>query len=533
MSRIRSEKTGPEMRLHGLLTSKGLNDFEMQPKNIFGRPDFYFPNRKTAIFLDGCFWHGCKTCFKIPKTNRKFWKTKIESNMARDGAINKRLTALGIKVIRIKEHHLKENADKVISKIELRLRQDLRPKVLDLFAGAGGFSEGFIAAGCNMVAHIEMDKDACDTIRTRIMYHNLKGLGKLDEYEKYLLGDLEREKLMEKYNLHDDFNSVIRTEINQNNYLDLIMDVGKRLGGKQLDIIIGGPPCQAYSHIGRSSDKKHMIRDTRKHLYKYYIEFLKAFRPKIFVFENVPGLLSAGKGIYLKKMRQLMKEAGYNTDYKILNAADFGVPQERKRVIIIGWNGSSKMETFPEFQKVQRNYGVADFLKDLPKINSGEGVKTQKYFSGNKLLYKLGIINSWVRILTDHISRPQRRIDLEIYKIASENKKNGKDIRYNELPSRLKTHKNQTDFLDRFKVVDKNSLSSHTVIAHIAKDGHYYIHPDSEQNRSLTVREAARLQTFPDDFKFEGSRTSQFRQIGNAVPPMLSKIIAKKIINFI
>ena len=135
--------------------------------------------------------------------------------------------------------------------------------------------------------------------------------------------------------------------------------------------------------------------------------------------------------------------------------------------------------------------------------------------------------------MPDHVSRPHRKHDLEIYRIAVTHKNNGYNIKYNELPKRLKTHKNETGFLDRFKVVNFASANSHTIIAHIAKDGHYYIHPDLKQNRSLTVREAARIQTFPDDFIFEGSRTSQFRQIGNAVPPILSKIIAETILRFI
>jgi DNA (cytosine-5)-methyltransferase 1 len=107
------------------------------------------------------------------------------------------------------------------------------------------------------------------------------------------------------------------------------------------------------------------------------------------------------------------------------------------------------------------------------------------------------------------------------------------NLKYNELPSELKTHKNEINFTDRFKVVDFESPACHTVVAHISKDGHYYIHPDLEQNRSLTVREAARIQTFPDDFKFEGSRTAQFKQIGNAVPPMFSKIIANTLLKYI
>lgn len=433
----------------------------------------------------------------------------------------------------IKERDLKKDPAIFFREIKTVLKQTKQPKVLDLFAGAGGFSEGFMSVGCDMIAHIEMDKDACDTIKTRVLYHALEKRSRLDEYKKYLLGYLKREELINKYGLQKEITTVIQAKIDRSNYKNLVKQVKERLNGEKLDIIIGGPPCQAYSHIGISSDRNHMKRDERKYLYEYYVEFLKALQPKMFVFENVPGLLSAGKGIYLRKMRQRMKEVGYNTDYRILNAAEFGVPQDRKRIILIGWNKNSNMESYPDFQRVERNYRVIDFLSDLPKLNSGKGIRNGKYKSKSNLLHSLKIINPKVQVLLDHVSRPQTKLDLEIYRIAVKKKNEGGNIKYNELPVRLKTHKNQTGFLDRFKVVNALGMASHTIIAHISKDGHYYIHPDLKQNRSLTVREAARIQTFPDDFKFEGSRTSQLRQIGNAVPPMLSKIIANKLTQYL
>jgi len=405
--------------------------------------------------------------------------------------------------------------------------------VIDLFCGAGGFSEGFLSAGCDLIAHVEMDKDACDTIRTRMAYHNLRRAGKLGEYRKYLLGKIDRETLVHNNNLEDEFNSVIQAEISQDNIKDLITDVKKRLDDRRLDMIIGGPPCQAYSHIGRSSDKKRMRRDQRKFLYQYYVEFLRAFKPKLFVFENVPGLLNTGGGIYLKNMRRMMKCAGYTTDYQVFNTSDFGIPQNRKRVILMGWRSNSGISQYPNFQTVKRTYKVADFIGDLPKLHAGEGSRCVSYQSRSLLLRRLGITDRDLPLIIDHSARPQSSRDLEIYKIAVRKKSCGRNMRYDELPERLKNHKNRTAFLDRFKVVDHLAPSSHTIIAHIAKDGHYYIHPDIKQNRSLTVREAARLQTFPDNCYFEGTRTSKFRQIGNAVPPMFSKIIAEKIIRLL
>lgn len=408
-----------------------------------------------------------------------------------------------------------------------------RPKVLDLFAGAGGLSEGFIRAGCEIVGHIEMDKNACNTLITRMIYHALLQKGKMDEYKDYVLGKITRDALIEKYNLQKERDSVIHSKINEGNYKELIEQIKTKLDGQPLDMVVGGPPCQAYSYIGRARDEHGMKNDDRNFLYKYYIEFLKALKPKIFVFENVPGLKSAGKGKYLRDMQRLMKEAGYETGYDILNAADFGVPQNRKRVILVGWSKDSKLREYPKFKEVQRDYFVKDFFSNLPKIQAGEEIKTRKFSQKNNLLEKLGIVSPEFGLLMDHVSRPNTKQDLEIYRRAVLAKQNGENIKYNQLPGRLKTHNNEEGFLDRFKVVDAKAKGSHTVVAHIAKDGHFYIHPDIKQNRSLTVREAARLQTFPDDYKFEGDRGPRFKQIGNAVPPLFAYHIASLIVKYI
>ena len=407
-------------------------------------------------------------------------------------------------------------------------------KILDLFAGAGGLSEGFVRAGCKVIGHIEMDKDSCDTLITRMVYHALLKRGKFEEYRDYILGNVTRDELIEKYNLQTERDSVICAKIKENNYKELISQVKKRLKGGQLDIIVGGPPCQAYSHIGRAVDDKNMRWDSRKFLYRYYLEFLKALKPKIFVFENVPGLMTSGKGRYLREMRKLMKRAGYETDFRVLNTADFGVPQNRRRIILVGWNKKSKLKKYPEFPVSSHEYFVQDFLSDLPKIKAGTGKQlVRDFISSSEILKELIIANPNLGVLMDHIARPHKKSDLEIYKRAVQIKATGGNIKYNELPKYLKTHKNEDAFLDRFKVVDGAARGSQTILAHIAKDGHYYIHPDPKQNRSLTVREAARLQAFPDDYKFEGGRGSQFRQIGNAVPPMFSAIIAAELVKYI
>lgn len=534
MSRIRSKGTKPEKDFEAILKEEEVKNFRRHPKHVLGKPDFYFPKQKLAIFLDGCFWHGCKKCFRMPATNQAFWKNKIENNILRDKAVASKLKSSGIKVLRIMEHELKENPEKIFTKIKEEFSKEKSPKVLDLFAGAGGLSEGFISAGCEMVGHIESDKNACDTIITRMVYHALVKKGKTSEYKNYLLGKISRDDLIEKYGLQKERDSVMCAKIGEDNYKSLIDQVIDRLGGEPLDMIVGGPPCQAYSYIGRARDKHNMRRDDRNLLYRYYVEFLRKLKPKIFVFENVPGIKSAGKGRYLADMRKLMKESGYETGLSIVNAVDFGVPQNRKRVILVGWNKHAKLKSYPVFTGIERDYGVKDFFIDLPKIQSGAGKPlVQNFASKNPLLRKLGIINPKIDLLLDHVSRPNRKQDLEIYKLAVLTKTEGKNIKYPDLPANLKTHKNESGFLDRFKVVDASSKGSHTVVAHISKDGHFYIHPDLKQNRSISVREAARLQTFPDDYKFEGSRGPQLRQIGNAVPPMLSGFIAKELVKYL
>jgi len=229
-----------------------------------------------------------------------------------------------------------------------------------------------------------------------------------------------------------------------------------------------------------------------------------------------------------------MKRAGYETDFQILNAVDFGVPQNRRRVILVGWNKKSKLAGYPYFPaSTENDYLVKDFLKDLPRLGAGKGTPLKNFSSKNRLLIKLGIVNPKLPILMEHVARPNTKQDLEIYRRAVLARQRGRIMKYNSLPKRLKTHKNDGIFLDRFKVVDAKARGSHTIVAHAAKDGHFYIHPDIKQNRSLTVREAARLQTFPDDYKFEGERGPQFRQIGNAVPPILSTLVAKELIKYI
>lgn len=400
---------------------------------------------------------------------------------------------------------------------------------IDLFAGAGGLSEGFIRAGFKPIAHVEMNKDACDTLRTRTAFHYLKENDRVSEYYEYLIGNISRELLWSKIPSHL-IKSVINKEISPKTLPEIFEIIDKELKQEDVDLVIGGPPCQAYSIAGRARDPKGMVEDPRNHLYKYYVEFLKRYKPKMFVFENVPGILSANNGGYLELIFEAVREAGYELDKRVLNSKNFGVLQDRKRVIIIGWKKELKLK-FPFFEEKENQYEVLKHLfSDLPKIKSGHGEwKLTKYSNeANNYLESTGIRNG-IDFTTQHISRKNNENDLEIYRIAVDKWVNeGKRLNYAELPERLIKHNNTKSFTNRFQVVNHKGLA-HTIVAHICADGHYYIHPDIEQNRSISVREAARIQSFPDDYFFESSRTAAFKQIGNAVPVLMGEGIAKKI----
>lgn len=403
---------------------------------------------------------------------------------------------------------------------------------IDLFSGAGGLSEGFIRAGYNPIAHVEMNPDACNTLKTRTAFHFLNKIGKQKLYYDYLYGKITRDQLWDSVpkNLIE---SVINIEISKQNLDSIFNIIDGSLNETNVDIIIGGPPCQAYSIVGRARDPKGMQDDPRNHLYKYYVSFLKKYNPKMFVFENVPGILSAKNGEFLKKILNAIKRAGYQIEMpekKHLNAKDFNVLQNRKRVIIIGWKKNLKLK-YPEFNKKEADYTIGESLfSDLPKLNHGEGsLGVVKYSKPATDYLKQTGIRNCIDFTTQHITRPHNEVDLEIYRIAVNLLTNhGKKLNYADLPKRLIKHKNTTSFTNRFRVIDPESISN-TVVAHIAMDGHYYIHPDIKQNRSISLREAARIQSFPDDYFFEGSRTAAFKQIGNAVPPLMAEKIAKKL----
>jgi len=401
---------------------------------------------------------------------------------------------------------------------------------IDLFAGAGGLSEGFVREDFHPVAHVEMNKEACDTIRTRIAFHYLTRNKKSKAYFSYLKNEISRDELWSQVP-EELLNSVINTEISNKTISSIFSQIDKNLDSKkQVDLIIGGPPCQAYSLVGRSRDPNRMKGDKRNYLFRYYAQFLERYKPKYFVFENVLGLLTAGNKKYLNEMIRLFDSIGYSVaEPTVLNTEEYGVLQKRRRVIIIGQRGKKKFD-FPTPDKIKNNWQTKrDLLFDLPRLNPGDELPVTYYTKPINEYLEQSKIRNGVDFVTQHIARNHNDRDLEIYSMAIDKWMNNQErLKYNDIPKRLQTHKNTKAFLDRYKVVDPEG-HSHTIVAHIAKDGHYYIYPDSKQVRSLSVREAARIQSFPDDYYFEGGRTSAFKQIGNAVPPLMAKAIAKEI----
>ncbi len=401
---------------------------------------------------------------------------------------------------------------------------------IDLFAGAGGLSEGFKSVGFEPVAHIEMNRDAAYTLKTRACYYYLKVNGQLNSYYNYEKGLITRDAL---YALVPQkiLDSVLNTTISKGTIKGIFEKVDVLLQSNpdwhnSVDIIIGGPPCQAYSLIGRAVKDDNMEDDPRNYLYKLYCRFLKKYKPKMFVFENVPGLLTANGGKHFENIKRYLRHVGYEIEFKELNAKDFGVLQNRRRIIIIGWRAGEKYH-YPEFNAVSHAYTVNDILKDLPAMQAGESSSKYRKIKPSDYLAEYGIRDN-DDVLTFHIARPHIERDREIYRRVIDLWNDGhKRLRYCDLPEELRTHHNVTAFLDRFKIVEGDTAACHTMMAHISKDGHYFIHPDKKQARSITVREAARIQSFPDNYYFEGSRTAAFTQIGNAVPPIMAKAIAE------
>lgn len=401
---------------------------------------------------------------------------------------------------------------------------------LELFVGCGGLLDGFEKTGYyNTLAGVEWQKYACDTLINRLR----KKYNHSDAEKKVLHFDIQRtEELIngweedEKYGSNKGLNHIIN--------------------GRNIDLIVGGPPCQAYSLAGRIQDKDGMRNDYRNYLFESYLRVVQVYRPKLIVFENVEGLLSAmpnGESI-IEKIRQGFDQIGFDIiddirGQALIDLTMFGVPQKRKRVILVGLNrdyfgdsGSNQETLYYFYNSVLKEYrsesipNVFDAIGDLPKLYpSGEDYRIEgRKFS--HFPHKTDI--NW------HIPRYHNSRDMEIFGTLANDIITGKNKYQSTVDlRRLYTEKTgRTSNVHKYYVLRWNEPSN-TIPAHLKKDGLRHIHPDPEQARSITVREAARLQTFDDDFEFIGSMVQNYGMIGNAVPPEFARRLASAIYDLI
>ncbi len=447
------------------------------------------------------------------------------------------------------------------------MTDQFKPVALDLFAGPGGLSDGFWQAGFEIAAQVEKDHIACETLRLRVIFRELKRRRKLKEYWKLIRGETSQEGLYGKYsNIADRCSAqVINKEFGTKDpdasgpaaIYSLMRDGIKFLKGRKAHVLLAGPPCQAFSLVGRSRDPNRMRDDDRHFLFQYFLLALDEFEPDFFVFENVPGILSArnqrGQTLQmlieqfnsLKRPYELSVPKSGDFSILILDSIWFRVPQRRRRIFFIGYR-KDLLKKRPELSQIIQQLRslasreiltVADAIGDLPILRPGEGNDGWwgKYQTVTDLTRYQIEMRQKAEGIVNFKARTHMESDLERYRFFIERHKNGArkatlfDLS-SERPDLMPAHKNLDKFLDRFRVQWWTRPSS-TVMSHISKDGHYYIHPDISQCRSFTVREAARCQSFSDDFIFTGPRTEQFVQVGNAVPPRLAAVIARVLIN--
>ena len=397
-------------------------------------------------------------------------------------------------------------------------------KVIDLFAGCGGLIDGFMQTGLyESVASVEWQKHQVNTLKNR-----LKTKWGVNDADKTVLHfDIQREDLFTGWENDADYGTSIG--------LDKIVE---EKGG--VDIIIGGPPCQAYSVAGRIRDKDNMKEDYRNYLFEHYLSVVNRYRPKLFVFENVPGMLSAmPDGTLIPDLiRRDAEKIGYKIienikEYAQLNTSDYGVPQNRRRVILIGLNTEyfkdSCNEVLNKFyteilpkHKTNHAISVEEAIGDLPKLFP---LETDKIDTAKKKSHKLAECEvSW------HTPRYHNPMDMDIFKELALDIELGEN-KYTKASELNKIYEKRTGkktSVHKYHVLRKN-LPSTTILAHLYKDGLRFIHYDSKQARSITVREAARLQSFDDDFEFVGPQGAAYQMIGNAVPPKFAKVLAKSV----
>jgi len=366
-----------------------------------------------------------------------------------------------------------------------KLRADGHRLAADLFSGAGGLSLGLEMAGYRVVLGIDRDKEATETHR-----HHFGGLT--------LSWDLANPERVARVG-------------------QLIKDAG-------VELIAGGPPCQPFSRAGRSKIRHRIVNgfddpsEERRHLWRSYLEIVSIARPAAVLMENVPDIALDKDMFILRTMVHELESMGYAVEKRVVDTSQYGVPQFRQRLILVALRDKLAF-TWPT--SVPDRVTLGNAISDLPDVEGGwrpeGGADGWAPYEAPKNSFqqrmRAGMDGDDANRVYDHITRPVREDD----KIAFESM--DAKTRYSDLPEELRRYRADI-FDDKYKRLDEHGLSR-TITAHIAKDGYWYIHP--KQSRTLTVREAARIQTFPDRYRFAGPPSAAFRQIGNAVPPILGE----------
>ena len=387
---------------------------------------------------------------------------------------------------------------------------------IDLFAGCGGLTEGFKKSGhFKMLAAVEWDRDAHATLVNRLMHAH----GYNDAAERCILADIQ------------DTKSLIHGDITNDQFPPHV-GLKSLVNGQQVDVIIGGPPCQAYSVAGRIRDENGMHEDYRNYLFESYMAVVDHFKPAACIFENVPGMLSAAPGgvSIIDRISAAFRKSGYeiSSDFKgqaTLDVSEFGVPQKRRRVIIAAFRRDLHKDSTKIINAFYSNLAlgktsavatVNDAIGGLPKLYPVKAGKGKKSHTEDELNF-----------VPDHEPRFHNERDIEIFKMLAEDITSGRE-RYasSDALKALYTEKTgKKSAVHKYYVLRENKPSN-TIPAHLYKDGLRHIHPDPKQARSITVREAACLQSFDLDFVFKGPNGSKYKMIGNAVPPLFARKIA-------
>jgi DNA (cytosine-5)-methyltransferase 1 len=360
-----------------------------------------------------------------------------------------------------------------------------RPRAIDLFAGCGGLSLGLEQAGYDVILSVDNDPWAAETHR-----HNLPGAA-LDL-------DLSDRSAVEK--------------------------ITRLLDKIPIDLVAGGPPCQPFSRAGRSKIRSLVQQgvraeeDHRAALWQVFLEVVERVRPQAVLMENVPDMALGDDLTAVRVIAARLEKLGFEVDARLIDAWRHGVPQHRQRLILIGRRDGLSLK-WPRPHK--RRITLRDAIFDLPPLAGGTGdlkMKARAPRNSFQRRMRRGTRNGE---LWDHVTRPVRDDDREAFRLLKPG------MRYSDLPKRLRRYRDDI-FDDKYNRLAWNDVSR-SITAHIAKDGYWYIHPS--ELRTLTVREAARIQTFPDRFRFAGTRSHAFRQIGNAVPPALGEALGRELLD--